>query len=72
MDEIQRKFDELNAPSASKLLAALRAEGHAVTKKTVSAFVRDARHRDRELQEGPGEGLQERGDQRLGCPGWRR
>ena len=39
MNEIQRKFDELNAPSASKLLAALRAEGHAVTKKTVSAFV---------------------------------
>ena len=39
MDEIQQKFDELNAPSASKLLAALRAEGHAMTKKTVSAFV---------------------------------
>ena len=39
MDEIQRKFDELNAPSASKLLAALRAEGLAVIKKTVSAFV---------------------------------
>ena len=39
MGEIQRVFDELNAPSASKLLAALRAEGHAVTKKTVDTFV---------------------------------
>ena len=39
MEEVQRVFDELNAPSASKLLAALRAEGHAVNKKTVDAFV---------------------------------
>ena len=39
MDEIQRKFDELNAPSASKLLAALQEEGLQVNKKTVNAFV---------------------------------
>ena len=39
MEEIQRVFDELNAPSASKLLAALRAEGLQVNKKTVNAFV---------------------------------
>ena len=48
MEDIQRVFDELNAPSASKLLAALRAEGLKADRREVNAFV--ARQSVRQVQ----------------------
>ena len=39
MEDIKRVFDELNGPSASKLLAALRAEGVQVKRAEVNSFV---------------------------------
>ena len=48
MEDIQRVFNELNAPSASKLLAALRAEGLRADRREVNAFV--ARQSVRQVQ----------------------
>ena len=48
MEDIQRVFDELNAPSASKLLAALRADGLKADRREVNAFV--ARQSVRQVQ----------------------
>ena len=39
MEEIKKVFDELNAPSASKLLAALKAQGLKVKRGEVESFV---------------------------------
>ena len=48
MEDIKRVFDELNGPSASKLLSALRAEGLRVKRGEVDAFV--ARQSVRQVQ----------------------